>query len=89
MIKVIYTASFIRELKRIERKNEELYEEILEKINLFKNRKNHSKLRAHKLHGSIAGFWSFSINYKYRIIFEPLNKNAVFFHDIGDHDVYK
>ena len=79
----------MREAKRLAKSDKHLGEEIADKIELFKNRENHIQLKVHKLHGSIAGFWSFSINYKYRIIFEPINKNEVIFHDIGDHEVYK
>lgn len=89
MIKVIYTASFVKGLKRVERKDEELFEETLEKMELFKDRGNHSKLRVHKLHGRLANYWSFSINYKFRILYRPVSGDQAIFHDIGDHDVYK
>jgi len=36
------------------------------------------------------GASSFSIGYKYRIIFEfSKDKDAVFFHSVGDHDIYQ
>lgn len=89
MIKIIYTASFIRELKRIEEKNSDLLEEILEKIELFGDRKNHRKLRTHKLHGSLSGYWSFSVNYKFRILYRPVSRDQVILHDIGDHEIYR
>ena len=89
MIKLIFTPSFMREAKRLPKSDKDLGGEIAEKIELFRNRDNHTKLKVHKLHGPLVSFWSFSVNYKYRIIFESLNKNEAILHDIGDHDVYK
>lgn len=88
MIKIHYTIPFLREVDSLSAQKE-LSAEIAEKIKLFEDRKNHRQLRVHKLKGPLSGFWSFSVNYKYRIIFEPLGKNEVVFHDIGNHDVYK
>ena len=89
MLEIIFTASFMREAKRLAKSDKELGEEIAEKIKLFKDRKNHSKLKVHKLQGNLRGFWSFSVNYKYRIVFEPKGKNTFTFHDVGDHEVYR
>lgn len=89
MIEIIYTASFIRELKRIGEKNTDLLEEILEKIKLFGNRKNHRKLKTHKLHGKLSDYWSFSANYKFRILYRVVSRDRVIFHDVGDHEIYK
>ena len=45
-------------------------------------------LKTHKLKGGLKGFWSFSINQKFRIIFEFVNDNEVWFHSVGDHAIY-
>lgn len=45
-------------------------------------------LRTHKLHGELSGLWSFSIDRKYRIVFE-LAKDETMFLDVGDHAVYQ
>ena len=63
--------------------------EALEKIELFKNENNHKMLKVHKLHGSFSNYLSFSVNYKFRIIFRYISKSEVLFLDIGDHDIYK
>jgi len=47
------------------------------------------KLKTHKLSGRLKGLWSFSVNFSYRILIEFLGKEAVLFHDIGDHSIYK
>lgn len=86
MIECSFTPSFVREFKVLEH---DLAEEVLEKIELFKDRKNHKILKVHKLHGSLKTRFSFSVNYKIRIVFEYDSKNEVAFLAIGDHDVYR
>jgi len=86
MITLYYKASFVRQLKSLET---ELIDEVLEKIELFKNGKNLDTLKIHKLHGKLAGRYSFSVNYKYRIVFKYQSKTEVILLAIGDHDVYK
>ncbi len=85
-IDVSYAPEFVRLYGRIELV---LQDEIKEKITLFKDRSNHKTLNVHKLHGRLRGRYSFSVNYKYRIIFEYLNKTSVALITIGTHDIYK
>ena len=89
MIEIGFTASFMRESKKLAKMNAELREEIAEAIDLFKHRKNHQKLKVHKLHGNLKDFHSFSVNYQYRIIFEWITNNKAVFHDVDDHDMYR
>lgn len=86
MIKVHFKPAFVKKFKKLEN---DLQEEILEKIELFKNPKNHKQLKAHKLHGALSGRYSFSVNYKFRIVFVYLSKNETVLLAIGDHEVYK
>lgn len=46
-------------------------------------------LATHKLKGRLVGFWAFSINNRYRIIFEFISEDTVHFHTIGDHSIYR
>ena len=87
-MEVVYTPSFLRQLKALP---PELKEEALEKIELFRDITNHKQLKVHKLSGRLKGRFSFSVNYKTRIIFKYLKikpKEALLT-AIGDHDVYK
>ncbi len=45
-------------------------------------------LKTHKLRGRLEGFYSFSISYKHRVIFDFHDKKTIIFHLIGDHDIY-
>lgn len=85
MIEIEYAPSFLKCLKKCEPK---LQEETKEKIELFKNRKNHQLLKVHKLRGSFAGKLSFSVNYRYRIVFKWLSAGEVALLTIGDHTIY-
>ena len=50
MITVAYKVTFVRQFDALE---EGLQNEVLEKIELFKNPKNHKQLKVHKLHGPL------------------------------------
>ena len=83
---ISYKPSFVREFKKLPN---ELQEEALERIDLFKNVKNHKKLKVHKLKGRLKGFHSFSVTYSHRIVFSYESKEEIVFLAIGDHSVYK
>jgi mRNA-degrading endonuclease YafQ of YafQ-DinJ toxin-antitoxin module len=85
-MEVNYTPSFIRQFNKL---NKNLQEEVLEKIELFKNKDNHIKLKVHALNAKFEGSYSFSINYSHRIIFDFISKKEVVLTDVGDHDIYK
>ena len=82
-IEVYYTPHFLKMYAKLENN---LCAEIKEKINSFMNVKNHSSLKVHKLQ-NLKNTYSFSINYKIRIVFEyGINKNIVNFLYVGNHD---
>lgn len=85
-MEVSFAPQFRRQFKKLPR---QLQEETLEKIALFKDTQQHKKLRVHILQGKLAKRWSFSVNYRFRIVFmwERRNASAIFL-AIGDHTVY-
>jgi len=85
-MKIAFTPAFLRQLKKL---SSPLLEEIYEKTELQKSEENHKRLKVHKLHGSLSDCYSFSVNYKIRIVFERLNKDEVVFHAVGDHFIYQ
>lgn len=84
-MKVRFLPIFARHLSRLDPK---LQQEAIEKIELFKDKRNHEQLKVHRLHGRLAGRYSFYVNYKTRIVFSYLSKNEVVLLAIGDHAVY-
>jgi mRNA-degrading endonuclease YafQ of YafQ-DinJ toxin-antitoxin module len=86
MLEVEYAASFVRQFKRLDTV---LQDEVLARIELFKQRKNHRLLEVHKLQGKYAGNLSFSINYRARIIFKyTSNKKVAQLLAVGGHEIY-
>lgn len=84
-MKIFYHPRFrfsYRQLSEIIQRKAERKERIF-RMNPFDPR-----LKTHKLHGVLGRLWSFSIDAKYRILFEFDNRDVTFL-DIGDHDVYR
>lgn len=86
MIEIEYAPAFLNQLKKLPA---DLQREASDKIALFKHRSNHRQLKLHKLKGKLAGRWSFSVNYSYRIVFKWLHDDTAGLLAIGDHDIYK
>lgn len=55
---------------------------------LFSINPFYPSLRLHKLRGKLQHFWSISIDYKYRIIFQILDDGVVLFFTVGLHAIY-
>ncbi len=84
---IVYSTKFGREYKKLSKhiKATAEQQEIIFRINPFDQ-----KLKTHKLNGKFNEFLSFSIGYKYRIIFEfSKDKKTAYFHSVGDHDIYQ
>jgi mRNA-degrading endonuclease YafQ of YafQ-DinJ toxin-antitoxin module len=85
-MKIIYTSKFERGYKTL---TKELKSSAKKKEKLFRENPFHSSLKTHKLSGKLYPFWSFSISYNHRIVFEFISEKLVYFHLVGDHDIYK
>ncbi len=84
-MKVSYAPNFVRQFKAFD---DALRQEILEKIHLFQDRKNHKTLKVHKLHGRLVRRYSFSVNYRFRIVFSYLSRAEAVLLAVGDHSIY-
>ena len=85
MLEIIYAPVFLREFKKLEIS---LQDEVLEKIELFKNSSNHKQLKVHKLKGPLKGRYSFSVNYSFRVVFSYDSKSRINILTVGDHSIY-
>ncbi len=85
MLEVAYTPKFIRAYKKLV---PELQIEVKEAISLLQDQSKHSHIRVHKLHGRLADRYSFSVNYRTRVVFQFLSEGRVLLLMIGDHSVY-
>lgn len=84
-MQIIYSPNFLRNYRCLPDiiKNKAEKRETIFRKNLFDKR-----LKTHKLSGKFTNFWSFSIDYRYRIIFELKNERTIIFHKIGNHSIY-
>ncbi|MEK7658394.1 MAG: type II toxin-antitoxin system mRNA interferase toxin, RelE/StbE family [Patescibacteria group bacterium] len=85
-MQIIYSPQFVKDYKKI---NEQTKRKAEAKENILRNNPFDSRLKTHKLSGKFYDFWSFSVDYNCRIIFEFKNEKIVIFHAIGSHSIYK
>lgn len=85
-MRIYYSSKFEREYKKLPKGIKELAEE---KELIFRKEPFDARLNTHKLSGPLKGYWAFSIDRKYRIVFEFAAKDAVWFHSVGDHSIYQ
>ena len=85
-MKIYYSSKFAKEYKRLPQETK-LAAEKKEKI--FRKNPFDSRLKTHKLTGKLKEYYSFSIDYQYRIIFEFAEKDIIWFHSVGTHSIYK
>lgn len=83
---VEYTPTFAKHYKKLPltiRKKAER-KELLLRENPFS-----PLLKTHKLSGRLEAYWSFSIDYHYRIIFRVVKPKILLLVDVGTHEVYR
>jgi len=84
-MKIFYSSKFAKEYKKLPVSIKRLAEK---REKFFRKDPFTPCLKTHKLKGSLKDFWAFSINQKYRIIFEFIGKDEVWFHSAGEHSIY-
>ena len=85
-MELYYSPKFIKSYNKLPQRIKILAEK---KEKVFIKEPFNRVLETHKLHGDFAGFWTFSVNRIYRVVFDLLGENTVRFYDIGTHDIYK
>lgn len=85
-MQIIFSSKFEREYKRL---TPELKLSAKKKEKIFRKNPFAPSLETHKLSGKLYPNWSFSISHSYRIIFEFASEKIIYFHSVGDHDIYK
>lgn len=85
-MKIVVLPKFIRQFKKLP---VDIKNAAISKEKIFRQNPFDPRLKTHKLQGTLAGFWSFSISYSHRIIFDFVDDETIRFFIIGDHDVYE
>ena len=84
----IYTyARYRRSLRRLDPQIRKVAQA---QIALFRRDAFDPRLDTHRLHGKLKNQWSFSVDVRYRILFEFINdaRDEAVFLDIGTHALY-
>ncbi|MDD4027159.1 MAG: type II toxin-antitoxin system mRNA interferase toxin, RelE/StbE family [Candidatus Shapirobacteria bacterium] len=81
-----YSSKFYKEYKRL---SSEVKKKAEKQENIFRQNPFDPRLKTHRLTGKLQNLWSFSVDYKTRIIFEFASENLVWFHNVGSHSIYK
>lgn len=81
----LYTARFLRSLKKCERT---VQDDIINAVTVFETDKNNKVLKLHKLHGKFKSYHAFSASFSYRIIIR-VTKQAIYYVDVGTHAIYQ
>ncbi len=81
----LFTARFLRSFSKL---SKEIQNDVEEAIREFKQKKNHKKLKLHKLHGKQKKYYAFSVSFSYRIIIKK-EGDTVYFMEVGDRSIYE
>lgn len=88
-MRILFDRNLERKLKKIKKRNPQLFAKIQTKLELFEKSPFHPTLRRHSLAGNLSGYWSISIDYSIRMIFVE-DGMEVYFIEVGKHDdVYR
>ena len=82
---IYYSSSFKKKIKKYLSQRTK----IEKAIQTFMDDPFDPSLKTHKLSGKLSQYWSFSIDYHLRILFEFIDEKAIGFVDMGTHDIYK
>ena len=86
MTEIAFSPSFKRAFKKRIAGRKPLEENFWNRVEMFKVDPHDVRLRTHKLSGELREFWSFSIDYDVRVVFQFAARNRTVFQDIGSHD---
>lgn len=85
-MKIIYSPGFVKSYKKLPL-GLKLQAERKEQI--FRQNPFDPRLKTHKLKGELSDFYSFYVNYHYRIVFHFEGKEKVIFDNVGTHQIYR
>ena len=85
-MEIEYSSHFERSYRKLAI---ELQKKAEQKEKIFRIDPFHPRLKTHKLGGKLKDFYSFSVDYTFRIVFRFAGRRKAVFLDVGDHDVYQ
>ena len=82
---IFYSSSFKKSVKKYVSHQKK----IESAITMFMSDPFEPSLKTHKLSGKFGNYWSFSIDYQIRVLFEFIDEEIVGFINMGTHEIYK
>lgn len=87
MTEITFSSSFKRAFKKRIEGKADLETRFWRRVEWFTRDPHDPRLRTHKLSGDLAGYWSFTVDYDLRVVFQfAEGKRKAVFGDIGKHD---
>ena len=86
---LLRSSQFVRDAKRLLRKRPDLDRQVLDTLRLLQDDPYASKLKTHKLKGSLRHSWACSGAYDLRVVFsftKHAGKPAILLQSVGTHD---
>ena len=80
-----YTPHFSRALNGLPNQIQDL---LTKKDSVFRENPFDGRLKTHQLRGKLKGYWSYSVNYHYRVLFKFVSDSNVIYIDVGTHEIY-
>ncbi|MBI2009770.1 MAG: type II toxin-antitoxin system mRNA interferase toxin, RelE/StbE family [Candidatus Chisholmbacteria bacterium] len=85
MTSVYYTSVFAKHFKRLPKR---IKLAAVKQEKRFRANPLQPRLKTHVLGGKLKGYYSFSVTYRYRILFAIEKGGEITFIDIGTHSIY-
>lgn len=83
---ILYAPEFKRDYKKLPSDIQIL---LKDRGRLFEENPFHPLLKTHKLSGPLKGTWSFSVDFRNRVLFQFLGDHEVVLLRVGDHSIYR
>ncbi len=83
--KITYSSHFAKAFRGLP---EKIKKQAIQREKIFREDCFDSRLKTHKLKGNLGDYWSFSINYSYRMLLEFGGDGEAGFIDVGTHSIY-
>ena len=84
-IVISYSPYFVKNFRKLPSSVQKV---AINREKLFRENMHIPSLKTHRLKGDLEGYYAFSVNYHYRILFSIESNNEIVFINIGTHSIY-
>ncbi|MDP4007854.1 MAG: type II toxin-antitoxin system mRNA interferase toxin, RelE/StbE family [Candidatus Peregrinibacteria bacterium] len=84
-MQLTYHPKFVKQYKKLPENIKKLLQK---KGGIFMHDPFDESLKTHKLKGELMNYYSFRVNYEYRVMFKFMDNDVILFYQVGTHEVY-